>query len=570
MKIKRLVEQHLIPVVVGTPAVDTDQYNCTLLAENSDYYAYEIHDVKTAQALGKGTDWGIAIDDDIIAKQEWSNLFNTKCVTAAPKGESKYKTPAKKVIFFIPKPPFKEKPYMLTIGSYQHGEPDKVPPFQFTTYEDMEDDGDNKIPPNINFPTVNIDGIRVSKRRADDGQIIEDGELIDVGEVATKAIFPQGQTIIDTVCSKHYHLRSVTLPDSVKIIQAKAFYDCANLCEINLPDGLHTIEQDAFLGTALPTVRLPDSLVKLGNRAFGNTSLAGAQLSNGLKELPDEAFRASDLLREVWGGDSLESIGMLAFEDCIQLEKFDFGPKLQVIREYAFENTKLEELILPDSISAIHESAFKYCVALRKVKLPSTLNTLGAEAFANTGLLSIEIPGTIRIFGHDVFNGCEKLQSVKINNGLVELGQGAFMGDIALENVDLGSSLVHIGDNAFGRCKALKSIYLPSTTRTIGEYAFEHCNNLGRIVIPNGLLNIGSCAFLNCFSLRSITLPSSLVTIGQQCFIGCRNLKDIYYNGTKDQFIDTAYARKVRGIFTNTSSTLNITVHCKDSDFIVK
>lgn len=570
MKIKRLVEQHLITFAVGTPAVDTDQYNCTLLAENSDYYVYEIHDVKTAQALGKGTDWGIALDDDIIAKQEWSNLFNTKCVTAAPKGEAKYKTTAKKVIFFIPKPPFKTKPYMLTIGSYQHGEPDKVPPFQFTTYEDMEDDGDNKIPPNINFPTVNIDGIRVSKRRTDDGQIIEDGELIDVGEVATKAVFPQGQTIIDNVCSKHYHLRSVTLPDSAKVIQAKAFYDCTNLCEINLPDGLHTIEQDAFLGTALPTIRLPDSLVELGNRAFRNTGLFGAQLSNGLKELPDEAFRNCEFLREVWDGDNLESIGMLAFEDCVQLEKFDFGSKLQVIYESAFENTKLEELILPNSISAIHTCAFKYCVALRTVKLPSALNTLGSEAFANTGLLSIEIPGAIHIFGDGVFSGCEKLQSVKINNGLSSLGQGAFMGDTALESVDLGSSLVQIGDHAFVRCKALKSIYLPSTARTIGEYAFAHCTTLERIVIPNGLLNIGSYAFLNCFSLRRITLPSSLVTIGQQCFIGCRNLKDIYYNGTKDQFIDTVYARKVRGIFTDNSSTLNVTVHCKDGDFIVK
>ena len=570
MKIKRLVEQHLITFAGGASIVDADQYNCTLLAENSDYYVYEIHDVETAQALGKGTDWGIALDDDTIAKQEWLNLFKTKCVIAAPDGKSEYFTPAKKVIFFIPKPPFKEKPYMLTIGSYQHGEPDKIPPFQFITYEDMTDNG-NTIPPNVNFPIVNIDGIRVSKRRADDGQIIEDGELIDVGEVATKVVFPKGQAIIDTVCSEHPYLRSVTLPDSVRTIQARAFYDCNNLCEINFPDGLHTIEEGAFWHTALPTIRLPDSLVELGDRAFRSTNLSGAQLSNGLKELPEEVFRGCELLREVWGGDNLESIGVLAFENCIQLEKFDFGSKLQVIKDYAFENTRLAELILPDSISAIHSCAFKYCIALKKVKLPSALNTLGAEAFANTGLVSIEIPGTIRTFGYNVFSGCEKLQSVKINNGITELSQGAFMGDIALEDVDLGSSLVRIGDNAFTRCRALKSINLPSTARTIGDYAFEHCDKLEQIVIPNGLLHIGSFAFLNCVSLRSITLPSSLVTLDQQCFIGCKNLRDIYYDGTKDRFIDSTYARNVHKIFSNTSyANIDVTVHCKDGNFIVK
>ena len=414
MKIKRLVEQHLITFAVGTPAVDTDQYNCTLLAENSDYYVYEIHDVKTAQALGKGTDWGIALDDDIIAKQEWSNLFNTKCVTAAPKGEAKYKTTAKKVIFFIPKPPFKTKPYMLTIGSYQHGEPDKVPPFQFTTYEDMEDDGDNKIPPNINFPTVNIDGIRVSKRRTDDGQIIEDGELIDVGEVATKAVFPQGQTIIDNVCSKHYHLRSVTLPDSAKVIQAKAFYDCTNLCEINLPDGLHTIEQDAFLGTALPTIRLPDSLVELGNRAFRNTGLFGAQLSNGLKELPDEAFRNCESLRRIQFPQSVVSIGSNAFHTCRVLKSVVLNEGLTTVGSGAFiACLGLEELAFPSTVTTLEINVFYGCSSLRTVTLPEGITALPAGLFSGcSSLSSITVPYSVTTITSTTFRGCTSLTQV--------------------------------------------------------------------------------------------------------------------------------------------------------------
>ena len=570
MKIKRLVEQHLIMSAGRREPVDTDNYNCTLLAENNDYYVYEIHDAKAAQALGDSTDWGIALDDDTIVKNEWNALFNTKSVVAAPKGKSKYKCPAKKVVYFIPKPPFNVKPYMLLIGSYLHDEPDKVPPFQFITHEDMGYDKDNRVPPNINFPTVNIDGISIGRKRGDDGQIVEDGELIDLGMEATKAVFPKGQTIIDNVCAQHEELRSVVLPDSVKVIQAKAFYDCVHLVEINFPDGLHTIEQSAFVCTAIPIVDLPDSVVEIGPGAFNGSGTLSMRIPNNLKELPQGLCRSCEFLKEVTGGDSLERIGLLAFEDCVQLSKFNFGPNLTFIGEAAFDNTALEEVVLPDSISAIHTGAFKYCQHLKKVKLPSSLATLGDDAFSYTGLESIEIPGSIKNFGTRAFSQCSELKSVTIKNGLVELGAGAFMGDSTLNTVDLGSSLVYIGTSAFASCGLLESIKLPSTLRGINESAFANCSRLERIDLPDGLLNIGEKAFLNCFSLRSITLPRSLVTIESECFLGCRNLTDVYYAGTQADFVDTVYARNVRRLFIGSGSQkVGAVIHCKDGDITV-
>ena len=64
-------------------------------------------------------------------------------------------------------------------------------------------------------------------------------------------------------------LSSVKLSQSLKTIGDMAFYRCSNLKEIEIPNGIETIGNDAFESCGLSSVVIPTSVKKIGSYAFG-------------------------------------------------------------------------------------------------------------------------------------------------------------------------------------------------------------------------------------------------------------------------------------------------------------
>lgn len=61
----------------------------------------------------------------------------------------------------------------------------------------------------------------------------------------------------------------IVIPDSVKIIGEKAFYNCTRLTKITIPSSVEKIEADAFMGCdRLKSITLPESIKEIGNGAF--------------------------------------------------------------------------------------------------------------------------------------------------------------------------------------------------------------------------------------------------------------------------------------------------------------
>ena len=82
-------------------------------------------------------------------------------------------------------------------------------------------------------------------------------------------------------------LVSITLPDSLREIGDRAFYDCAGLKSIRLPQGLRSIGEEAFQGTSIETFALPPEIESIGQRAFAaglyseSASVQNIQLAEG-------------------------------------------------------------------------------------------------------------------------------------------------------------------------------------------------------------------------------------------------------------------------------------------------
>ena len=119
-----------------------------------------------------------------------------------------------------------------------------------------------------------------------------------------------------------------------------------------------------------------------------------------------------------------------------------------------------------------------------------------------------------------------------------EIAPHAFEKCNNLTSITIPNSVIEIGGSAFMDCTSLTSIIIPNSVTVIRYEMFQGCTNLTSITIPSSVTEIEWGVFDGCTSLESITIPSSVTEIDRSVFDGCNALKDVYYLGTKEQWVD--------------------------------
>ena len=126
-----------------------------------------------------------------------------------------------------------------------------------------------------------------------------------------------------------------------------------------------------------------------------------------------------------------------------------------------------------------------------------------------------------------------------------------------LTSITIPENITSIGRCAFSGCDGLTNITIPDSVTSIGSAAFENCSGLTSIVIPDSVTSIDHWAFQYCTGLTSATIGNGVKSISRYAFWDCASLKDIYFNGTKDQW----------NVIKKTDSGIkNCTIHCTDGD----
>ena len=126
-----------------------------------------------------------------------------------------------------------------------------------------------------------------------------------------------------------------------------------------------------------------------------------------------------------------------------------------------------------------------------------------------------------------------------------------------LTSITIPENITSISRCAFSGCDGLTSITIPDSVTSIGSSAFENCSGLTSIVIPDSVTSIDHWAFQYCTGLTSATIGNGVKSISRYAFWDCASLKDIYFNGTKDQW---NVIKKID------SGIKNCTIHCTDGD----
>ena len=147
------------------------------------------------------------------------------------------------------------------------------------------------------------------------------------------------QTCFVRCCLKFRNeIKSITLPQTVKIIESNAFSMCSALDSFKVPNNVTEIRDGTFYGcTDLTSVDFPENLKKIGNNAFMScSSLSSAVIPDGVTEIGDSAFAYCNKLSSVNLPTSLESLEGYGFNNCSSLESIEIPENVKKLDTNTF------------------------------------------------------------------------------------------------------------------------------------------------------------------------------------------------------------------------------------------
>lgn len=180
---------------------------------------------------------------------------------------------------------------------------------------------------------------------------------------------------------------------------------------------------------------------------------------------------------------------------------------------WATNNDDINRIIVGDGINIIGSHAFAY---LKKVE-------------------SVELGKNVSIIGDAAFFGLDALCSIELPSNVVKIEDYAFEFCIYLRDVKFNDGLLYIGEGAFSLCYDLYEVDIPDSVTTIKRDAFNGCSDLRAVKLPNGIEKIGVWCFADS-GLELVHIPKSLKFIATGVFDGCDSLKDVYFDGTFDEW----------------------------------
>ena len=341
----------------------------------------------------------------------------------------------------------------------------------------------------------------------------------------------------------------VSIPDKfggylVTSIGSDAFYGCADLTSVIIPNGVTSIGDSAFCNcTGLTSVTIPNSVTTIGSNSFYNcTGLFSLTIPKNVISIGKKAFyNCTGLTKIYWNAESVGPLGENDGPDIYEALTYDVFTNVGI-------NSKGVDVVFGDEVKSIPDYVFcgedwyTYKSNIKSVSIGKGVKRIGDFSFfCCYNLKGIKIPNSVTSIGNGAFCGCENLTSVSIPKSVKTIGKRAFsvssthFEKSSLTNVSIENGVESVGDYAF--CSTLiKNIIIPDSVKTLGYGAFASCSYLESATIGNGIETIPECAFVDCARLTSLKIGKNIKTIKENAFAGLKIVPDVDFAGTESDW----------------------------------
>ena len=301
--------------------------------------------------------------------------------------------------------------------------------------------------------------------------------LNDEGKKATEIVVPsvyEGVAVTAIGADflrENTKIEKITIPGTIKDIPAYSFYNCTNLSEATLNEGVVTIGAYAFYSCALKEFFVPSTCTSIGNFAFEYcSSLFQVYIPKSVTTMGTYVFYGVETNAYIclehesipsnWDDSWSSKTNYINCQKLVNGDEFyyavrsNYGDLSVVITRLTEATSQLQNYTIPSEIEGISDIR------------------IGRYVFKdNKYIRSVDLTGVTYIY-YQAFNAASNLHTVTFSEGLISIEKFAFESCSSLTRVVIPNTCTNILGFAFEYCSSLEYIYIPSTTTTIGEYAF--------------------------------------------------------------------------------------------------
>lgn len=407
--------------------------------------------------------------------------------------------------------------------------------YEVRFYNDMDFDGDLYIPTTYdNLPILRI------------------GEACFMDCLMKNVTIPNTVKVIDAYAfNSCENIEKLEFPDSCKVLYNAAVYYDNNLTEINL-NNIEFIGIDNFhICPKLLTISVSDNNVNFSSKqgVLYNKDLStlikvpenmsSVTIENVTTGLYEEALSRLNAIDTIVLPSSITILPMKAFFES-KVKHIEIKGDIKVIEPRTFSHcVKLESIVLPNGLVKIKDHAFYHCESLTTINLSDTIESIDDFAFAYCYKLeSFYIPASLKNLGYGALDEQDSLLKFEVsseNKSFKSYNSCLYSFDLktlirvpqTLADIEFSNEIVTIGSGAFYKCQEFTSLTLPETITSIESFAFYFMNRIYQLNIPDSVVTIEEGAFENMEELIYIHLPNQLTVIEKSLFENCPLLQEV-------------------------------------------
>lgn len=143
------------------------------------------------------------------------------------------------------------------------------------------------------------------------------------------------------------------------------------------------------------------------------------------------------------------------------------------------------------------DSAFQDCIYLRIVVLSDEIETLGS-AFQNSGIEEIVLPSKLKHIDPNAFSSCDSLRIIWTEDSCT-----ADIASAISDSVAVLQKSMKLGDQLLWDLRRQKELVIPGGTERIGRCWFC-CSDAESVTVPASVRELGDEAFCNCRQLLGV------------------------------------------------------------------